>query len=133
MLPQETFSWVSQYPQIVQSGATLVRLVDDVSTHEEEKRRGQLTTPIDCYMKDLGVTKEEAFLKFKEMAEDGWKELNEERVKSAWIPRKFLAPMVNLARFAVVMYKYDADGFTNPEKVFKHHIASMLKDPVPIY
>ncbi|GAA0164393.1 hypothetical protein LIER_20044 [Lithospermum erythrorhizon] len=129
---EEVFSWLSQSPKIVRLCAIISRFVDDLSTYQIEKRRGQITTPIDCYMKDFGVTEDEAILKLKEMVEDGWKEISEECIKPTCMPWRILAPIVNLARVIDLVYKYDEDGYTYPERVLKYHTISLVIDPIKI-
>lgn len=82
-------------------------------------------------MKQYGASKEEAFEKLHEMAEDAWKDLNEELLKKS-IPNEVAIRALNQARLMDIFYKHDQDGYTNPEKVLKPQIISLLVDPIDL-
>ncbi|XP_057772197.1 germacrene A synthase-like [Salvia miltiorrhiza] len=124
---RQDFQWISKNPKILVSQLEIVRLVDDAATYEVEKERGQVATGIDCYMKENGVTKEEAIAKFWEMSRNAWKECNEECLRpSCYKSRDTLTRILNFGRVVEVSYKNNEDGYTNPEKVLKPHIVGLL-------
>ncbi|KAK4367089.1 hypothetical protein RND71_014969 [Anisodus tanguticus] len=61
-----TLSGCSKNPQILEANVTLCRVIDDIATYEVEKSRGQIATGIECYMRDYGVSTEEARMLMKE-------------------------------------------------------------------
>lgn len=93
-----------------------------------EKKRGQTTTGIECYMNEYGVTEEEAMKEFNTIAENAWKDINEEFVKENVVSKEIIHRVVNLARLIDVVYKHNQDGYTHPEKVLKPHINGLLVD-----
>ena len=97
-----------------------------------EKNRGQLSTGIECYMRDYGVSTKEAMTKFQEMGEAGWKDINEGMLRPTPISMEFLSRILNLARLVDVTYKHNEDGYTHPEKVLKPHIIAMVVDSFKI-
>ncbi|CAN4126530.1 unnamed protein product [Withania somnifera] len=97
-----------------------------------EKNRGQLSTGIECYMRDYCVSTKEAMAKFQEMGEAGWKDINEGMLRPTPIPMEFLSRILNLARLVDVTYKHNEDGYTHPEKVLKPHIIAMVVDSIKI-
>ncbi|KAM3219354.1 vetispiradiene synthase 3-like [Capsicum chacoense] len=74
---KEDFEWLANNPKILEANVTFCRVVDDIATYEVEKDRGQIATGIECYMRDYGVSTEEAMEKFQEMADIAWKDVNE--------------------------------------------------------
>ncbi|KAK4388937.1 Viridiflorene synthase [Sesamum angolense] len=125
---KETFDWLMGKPKIQVANVTICRIVDDVATYEIEKKRGQSATGIECYMKDYGVSEEEAMEEFKNIAENAWKDINEECVKEKSVSMEVLKRVVNLSRLIDVVYKHNQDGYTHPEKVLKPLITGLLVD-----
>ncbi|KAL0323919.1 UNVERIFIED_CONTAM: Viridiflorene synthase [Sesamum calycinum] len=125
---REAFDWLMGKPKIQVANVTICRIVDDVATYEIEKKRGQSATGIECYMKDYGVSEEEAMEEFKNIAENAWKDINEECVKEKSVSMEVLKRVVNLSRLIDVVYKHNQDGYTHPEKVLKPLITGLLVD-----
>ncbi|KAM3282946.1 hypothetical protein P3S67_026591 [Capsicum chacoense] len=129
---EQEFEWLSKNPKILEGCVTICRVIDDVATYEVEKNRGQLSTGIECYMRDYSVSTKEAMAKFQEMGESGWKDINEGMLRPTPIPMEFLSRILNLARLVDVTYKHNEDGYTHPEKVIKPHIIAMVVDSFKI-
>ncbi|KAG5574790.1 hypothetical protein H5410_054924 [Solanum commersonii] len=129
---EHDFEWLSRNPQILKANATLCRVIDDIATYEIEKSRGQIATGIECYRRDYGVSTEEAMVKFREMAEIAWKDLNEGILRPNHVSMEFLTRILNLVRLIEVTYKHNEDGYTHPEKVLKPHIVALLVDSIEI-
>ncbi|KAK6775232.1 hypothetical protein RDI58_026233 [Solanum bulbocastanum] len=129
---ENDFEWLSRNPKILKANATLCRVIDDIATYEVEKSRGQIATGIECYRRDYGVSTEEAMVKFREMAEIAWKDLNEGILRPNHVSMEFLTRILNLVRLVEVTYKHNEDGYTHPEKVLKPHIVALLVDSIKI-
>ena len=97
---------------------------------KEEHSRPHVATSIDCYMKEYGVSKEEAIVKLYEMIEDMWKDMNEECLRPTPVARSCIITFLELMRLNHVTYK-DNDRYTHPEGL-KHEITLVLVDPIPI-
>ncbi|KAK4727535.1 hypothetical protein R3W88_032452 [Solanum pinnatisectum] len=106
-------------------------LNNDLSSHEEEQTRGDAASSIECYMKEHGVTKEEAHTKIRNIIQNYWKDLNEEnfKVDVAIVPRVLLVPIINLARVAEFLY-IDEDAYTFSKNNLKDVISAMVIDPI---
>ncbi|KAL4339763.1 hypothetical protein GQ457_08G008410 [Hibiscus cannabinus] len=110
----------------------IARLYDDIATNEDEEKRGLVACGTKCYMKQYGVSKEEAIQEFRKRLGVAWNELNEEFItRPGIVPVQVLKRLVNIARVIDLTYK-DGDGFTMSEKVLKHHISNVLIHPIPI-
>ncbi|KAK6122846.1 hypothetical protein DH2020_043427 [Rehmannia glutinosa] len=129
---EEEFKLLSQKPKIVVANLKNCRLIDDIATYEIEKERGQIATGIECYMKDNGVTKEEAMNKFDEMVTNTWKDMNEECLMPFSNSREVLMRIIGLSRTTNVTYKNYEDGYTMPEKVLEPHIIALYMDSIKI-
>ncbi|XP_042060897.1 (-)-5-epieremophilene synthase STPS3-like [Salvia splendens] len=130
---KQDFEWLSKEPKMLVAALEICRLVDDAASYEVEKERGQVATGIDSYMRENGVTKEEAKAKFWEMCMDAWKDSNEEYIKACcYISKDILMIIFNLERVIDVVYKNSEDGYTHPQKVLEPHIIALLVDPIKV-
>ncbi|KAA8525635.1 hypothetical protein F0562_007483 [Nyssa sinensis] len=128
----EALNWLQNKPKIIIAIEKICRLIDDVATYEVETGRGQVATGIECYMKQHGVSKQEAMDELYKMAENAWKDLNEECLALTSISNHLLVRVVKLACVIEVVYKHFEDGYTIPEKMLKNYIISLLVDPIPL-
>ncbi|PHT30833.1 hypothetical protein CQW23_27170 [Capsicum baccatum] len=129
---EQEFEWLLKNPKILEGCVTICRVIDDTATYEVEKDRGQLSTVIECYMRDYNVSTKEAIAKFQEMGEAGWKDINEGMLRPTPISMEFLSRILNLAQLVDVTYKHNEDGYTHPEKFIKPHIIAMVVDSFKI-
>ncbi|CAL5439967.1 unnamed protein product [Camellia sinensis] len=121
----EAFEWILTKPKMVAASGAIGRLVDD-----EEQERAHVATGLDCYMKQHGVSKQEAIVELYKMIENAWRDINEEMIKPTAISMKLLIRVLNLSRISDVVYKY-VDGYTHPE-IIKDNVISLFEDPIPI-
>ncbi|CAI9087771.1 OLC1v1021941C2 [Oldenlandia corymbosa var. corymbosa] len=126
---KDVYDWLATYPEILVGVAKICRMNNDISSHKREKEISG--TGIQCYMNQYNVSEEEAMAKFEEMVEDGWKDMNEECLKSNPMSRETLMSFFNLARMVHVFYGDGVDGFTNPHQVTEPYIRAVLVDPIP--
>ncbi|KAK8273460.1 hypothetical protein V6Z12_D10G005700 [Gossypium hirsutum] len=114
----------------------IARLYDDISTNEAEEKRG-LVCGTSCYMKQYGITRQEAveayreIVAWKQMIEVAWKDMNEGCLKPMPVSNKVALRPFNFARLVLVAYMKD-DGFTRPELSMKDVIAKVLIHPIPL-
>ncbi|CAL5341824.1 unnamed protein product [Camellia sinensis] len=92
-------------PKIVKSCALIARLVDDIQTHKVEQERGDVPSGVRCYIREHGVSEEEACGKITEMVDIAWKDINEElQNPNRLFPLPLLLPTLNLSRMMEVIY-----------------------------
>lgn len=126
----EASKWATKKPKAVFAAETMGRIINDIVGYEEEHSRPHVATSIDCYMKEHGVSKEEAEVKLYEMIEDTWKDINEECLRPTTVATKYITTFLQLMRINHVTYK-DKDRYTHPEGL-KHEVTFILVDPIPI-
>ncbi|XP_010241001.1 PREDICTED: (-)-germacrene D synthase-like [Nelumbo nucifera] len=131
MATKEVFDWLSKTPDAVKSSCIIGRFSDDIMTNEFEQERGHVCSAIECYMKQYGVSREEANNELRKIVTKAWKVLNEECITPTAAPMPLLIPVVNLARLIEVVYKH-GDAFTNVTTGLKTHIKLLLIDPITI-
>nr|NP_001239042.2 terpene synthase 16 [Solanum lycopersicum]AEP82781.1 TPS16 [Solanum lycopersicum] len=128
---KDSFDWIVNEPPILVASSIIARLLNDLLSHEEEQKRGDAPSGVECYMKEYGVTKEEAHIKIRNTIENSWKDLYEEyfKVNGTIIPRVLLMCIINLARVIEFIYK-DEDAYTFPKNNLKDVIYRILIDPI---
>ncbi|WZZ21155.1 hypothetical protein YC2023_122542 [Brassica napus] len=100
--------------------------MNDMPGFEDDKSRGYNANAINYYMKQYGVTEEEAFSEIQNMVRALDKILNEEFLKeSATVPRKILKLAANFGKMVVFSYR-TGEEYTNPDGIFKEHITSLF-------
>ncbi|CAA3027396.1 vetispiradiene synthase 2-like [Olea europaea subsp. europaea] len=129
---KEQFEWLSNKPKVLVASLIICRLIDDIATYEVEKERGQIATGIESYMKENGVTKEEAMDKFFELANNAWKDINEECLITTSCSKEILMRILKFGCIVDVTYKDNEDGYTHPEKVVKPYIIALFIDPIQV-
>ncbi|KAK1381837.1 Valerianol synthase TPS8 [Heracleum sosnowskyi] len=125
-------NWATSKPKAVFATEKMGRVINDIVGYEEEHSRPHVATSIDCYMKEYGVSKEEAVVKLYELIEDTWKDMNEECLEPTAVGRQFINVYLESMRVCHVVYDKDSDGYTHPEENLKHEIDFIIMDPIPI-
>ncbi|KAK8707369.1 hypothetical protein V6N13_058430 [Hibiscus sabdariffa] len=136
---EDAYRWLLNCDStILRAMCVLSRLYNDMQSNEvveflkDEEGRGGQISGITCYMKEHGVSKEEAVEGFRERIKLLWKDMNEGFMEMPMpVPKQILTAAFNVARVSEVSYKYD-DGFTKPETTYKDYITKVLIDPIPL-
>ncbi|XP_037497536.1 casbene synthase, chloroplastic-like [Jatropha curcas] len=128
----EALEWLKTYPKLNQAGGEFIRLVNDITSHETEQDRGHVSSCIDCYMNQYGVSKKKAMEEMQKMAINEWKKVNEQLIMrpTEVVPVDLLMRIVNLVRLTDVSYKY-GDGYTD-SKQLKEYVKGLFLEPIPI-
>ncbi|XP_019420576.1 PREDICTED: probable terpene synthase 2 isoform X2 [Lupinus angustifolius] len=128
---EEIFKWVTNEPKIVKASTIVCRLMDDIVSNEFEQKREHVSSFLECYMRQYGMSREDAINECRRRVTNAWKDINEECLRPTKVPNTFMMRILNLARFMDVIYK-DRDNFTHADGVMKMYIQALLVDPVPI-
>ncbi|KAL9170108.1 hypothetical protein ABFS82_04G122200 [Erythranthe guttata] len=135
---KETVDWLMSDPKIIAASAKVCRFLDDLGSYQRERKEGRMLTGVDFYMKEHGISVEETADKFVELADEAWKDLNEEWIVNSGktgrgyyrnIPKDMVEMVLNYARVAELNYRSLQDGFTKPE-ILAPHIATLFVDPI---
>nr|ANO43018.1 terpene synthase 11 [Tripterygium wilfordii] len=127
---EEAFKRLHRMPKIDRATLIISRLMDCIVATKEEPVKRFCSKGVEFYMKEHGVSKEEAIEIFQEMIENAWKDINEECMKPTTMSREILLRIFNLIRVMDVMYKHE-DLFTNPAGM-KEYIKSLFIEPIPL-
>ncbi|MBA0654526.1 hypothetical protein Goklo_021516, partial [Gossypium klotzschianum] len=80
-ITEETFIWAFNDPKICRASNTICRLMSDIVSHKFEQERGHVSSAVECYMKQHGVSMQEAYNEFYNQINNAWKDINEECLK----------------------------------------------------
>lgn len=70
-----------------------------------EKDGGGVPTAVECYMKEYGVTVQEAKKALRCLVEEQWRSINQEFLRNTTVPVPLLTRVINLARLMETLYK----------------------------
>ncbi|XP_021742765.1 (-)-germacrene D synthase-like [Chenopodium quinoa] len=109
---KDAFEWVNHRTKALNVSCILARLLNDIGSHKFEKRRGHVSSAIDCYMDQFGTSMEEATKALRSHIEEAWKDINEELIGPIIVPKPLLFRVINLSRTLYDVYHIDEDGYT---------------------
>ncbi|XP_022143532.1 (-)-germacrene D synthase-like isoform X2 [Momordica charantia] len=130
VVSKEVLEWAKSDPIMLSASGDIGRLMNDIVSHEFEQERGDVASAVECYMKQYGVSEEEAVVELEKQVIKAWKDVTEDYMKSNKFPNAILSCVINVNRLSDFFYK-EEDGYTFPNGEIKRFITSMLKDPVP--
>ncbi|XP_042466480.1 (S)-beta-bisabolene synthase-like [Zingiber officinale] len=128
---KDAFEWFASFPKIIEAGATIVRITNDIASMEREQKRAHVASTVDCYMKEYGTSKDVACEKLLGFVEDAWKTINEELLTETELSREVIELSLHSSRSTELIYKH-VDAFTEPNTTMKENIFSLLVHPIPI-
>ncbi|KAJ7981642.1 Terpene synthase [Quillaja saponaria] len=129
---KELFDWVMGHPKSVCASNVIGRLMGDIGSHKFEQKRKHVASAVECYMKQFGVTEEEAVEKLEEQVRNRWKDINEDcLMKPDVVPVVVVDSIVNFTRLFNVLYGDRSDKFTKGE-LLKSYVALLFVNPIPI-
>ncbi|KAK9735296.1 hypothetical protein RND81_04G196800 [Saponaria officinalis] len=126
---KDAFDWFVNAPPIIHSSALICRLMDDIVSHQLERKREHVPSGVECYMKEHKVIAEEAYKTFNTQIENAWVDINEAFMDPNAPPIPLLTRILNFAR-VIDLYKHE-DAYTHPHNT-KHLITSLFVNPLPI-
>ncbi|KAF8115068.1 hypothetical protein N665_0030s0109 [Sinapis alba] len=129
MATKEAYEWLKSRPRLVKSLCVRGRLMNDITGLEDDMSRGQITNAVNCYMKQYGVTKQDALRQLHKMVADTDNIINEKLLTTTGVSRLVLKTALGLAQSITVCY-YGYEGYTHPEGKIKEYMTSMFVDQI---
>ncbi|XP_047264847.1 sesquiterpene synthase 14b isoform X2 [Capsicum annuum] len=93
--------------------------------HEQQREHG--ASFVECYMKEYGASKQDAYAEIWKEIANAWKDINTEYLRATQVPTIVLEPAVNLARLVEIL---QGDDFTNSKYNLKDVISMLFVDSV---
>ncbi|KAG5234825.1 terpene synthase [Salix suchowensis] len=129
-ISKENVELINNFPAIISSTATILRLWDDLGSAEDENQDGHDGSYVECYLKENeGSSYEDARNQVLEMISDAWKQLNQECLSPNSFSATFSKASLNIARMVPLMYNYD-DNHRLP--TLEEHVKPLLYDNVSL-
>ncbi|KAM6581689.1 hypothetical protein CsatA_005463 [Cannabis sativa] len=132
IVTHETLDWLSKHPNIVSASTLLSRFMDDIGSRKFEQERNHIPSTVDCYMKQYGVSEEEAIKELNKKVVTHWKEINEDFIRPTVVPFPILVRVLNFTKVIDLFYKEGDDQYTRVGKALKESIDALLIDSIPL-
>ncbi|TKY59376.1 (3S,6E)-nerolidol synthase 1 [Spatholobus suberectus] len=123
-ITEETVTLMDEFPRVISTTATILRLCDDLEGDQDVNRDGNDGSYLKCYMKEHpGVSIEQTREHVTQLISDTWKRLNQECLtETNPLPSSFTKLCLNAARMVPLMYSYD----TNSPSKLEEYVKSLL-------
>ncbi|KAG8373897.1 hypothetical protein BUALT_Bualt11G0073000 [Buddleja alternifolia] len=128
LISKEDFDWVVSGSLMTWAAVKFGRLMNDMAGHGADPK----FSAVDCYMKENGASKEEAFAEFEKQLKKALKDINQECLQPTAVPITVLMRIRNFARVIELTYKPGDDGYGNPKTATKGFVQCLFIEPVPI-
>ncbi|CAN6347605.1 unnamed protein product [Urochloa humidicola] len=125
---KEAFDWALSKPDMILAIGTEGRFLNDMASYKLGKSKGDMISSVECYIKEHGVTEEDALEAFATMVDHLWKKINLALIE---LDRSILsmAPVVvNLARGNETLYHQGRDVYTFGSSLKETVTSLYLKD-----
>ncbi|KAF8115070.1 hypothetical protein N665_0030s0111 [Sinapis alba] len=123
MATKEAYEWFKSRPRLVKSLCVRGRLMNDITGLKDDMSRGQITNAVNYYMKQYGVTKQNALRELHKMVADTDNIINEELLTTTGVSRLVLKTAMGLAQSITICY-YGYEGYTHPEGKIEEYMTS---------
>ncbi|KAK3407468.1 hypothetical protein EUGRSUZ_K03518 [Eucalyptus grandis] len=131
VVTEHVLKWSVSDCKSVKATQTICRLMDDVSSHEFEQKRGHVVSAVELLMKYHGVSEQEAGEELLKGVIDAWKDTNEEFLRPTAVPMSVLTRMLNFSRVIDVLYS-DGDNYTHSKTKLKDYVTLLFVNPLPM-
>ncbi|XP_049386939.1 sesquiterpene synthase 14b-like [Solanum stenotomum] len=122
-ISNETFEWMINESLIAPATLLINRLKDDIIGHEHEQQREHGPSFIECYMKEYGASKQEAYVEAQRQIANAWKDINTDYLHATQVPTFVLEPALNLSRLVNILQE---DDFTDSRNFLKDTITLLF-------
>ncbi|WRX07557.1 Terpene synthase [Theobroma cacao] len=128
---KECLECLKEHSHVVYCTSMILRFANDLETSWDELERGDVPKSIQCYMREIGFSKEEARHYIRNLIDATWKRMNENRIAQSPFSHTFIQIALNLARMAQCMYQH-GDGHGIEVNETNNRVLSLLVLPIPL-
>ncbi|CAN6329166.1 unnamed protein product [Urochloa humidicola] len=125
---KEAFDWAVSKPDMVLAVSTECRFLNDIASYKLGKSKGDMISSVECYIKEHGVTEEDAMVAFVTMMDDLWKRINLAYIELDRMIPQTARVVVNMARVHETLYYQGRDGYTFSSSLKETATSLFLKD-----
>lgn len=112
VVTKEALEWALGVPNMVRASGEIGRLLNDISSYKRGKNKNDVASTVESYMKEHGVTGEEAIAAIKTMVEQAWRRINGACTELGRTMQPALQWLVDMTRMLEIFYLHGRDGLT---------------------
>ncbi|KAG5223907.1 terpene synthase [Salix suchowensis] len=113
----EEYDWLKNNPKIIKAAKMIGRLMNDIAGHEDEQKRGDCASAVECYMKQYNISEKKAIEEIQKMNATAWKDINEDCMRPTKLQKFF--------------YGNDDDAYTIPLSL-RDYVILLFIEQVPM-
>ncbi|KAH7569045.1 hypothetical protein JRO89_XS06G0093900 [Xanthoceras sorbifolium] len=122
---------IERNPDVLYWSSRIFRLQDDLGTSSDKLKRGDVPKSIQCFINEMGTSKEVAREHIKDMMRQLWKKVNVHRTSEPLLSESSIGLMLNLVRMSHCMYHH-GDGHGVEDQETMDLVLSLLFEPIPL-
>nr|QBA83584.1 terpene synthase family protein [Chrysopogon zizanioides] len=113
-IAKESLEWAITYPEVFRAAGDVGRLLNDIASFKKRKNSKDAPNALECYVREHGVTGEEAAAACAAIVELGWRKINRARMEihPMLVPAAQMDAKINLTRVCEILYYRGMDGYT---------------------
>ncbi|CAN6290035.1 unnamed protein product [Urochloa humidicola] len=133
VVTKESFQWAFNVPDMVRASGEMGRFLNDIASYKRGKNKKDVASTVECYMKEHGVTGEEAIVAITAMVEQAWRRINKAYMEmyrhgtvepaARWL--------LDMTRMLEIYYLHGRDGLTYGRDI-KELVTFLFLKEVPL-
>ncbi|KAL8158697.1 hypothetical protein V2J09_000234 [Rumex salicifolius] len=126
------FEWVCNLAPPVKAVCYILRILNDIGGKKFDESRGVSGLFLECYMKQYGLTFDEACKELYKKVDELWKDINQCMTRPGEVAVPVYNIIINMGRAVECIYGGGEDGYTLANHEMKQTIKTMYIDPIPM-
>ncbi|KAF8775212.1 hypothetical protein HU200_004612 [Digitaria exilis] len=131
VVTKETFEWAFNIPDMVRASGEMGRFLNDIASYKRGKNTRDVASTVECYMKEHGVTGEEAMVAIAAMVEQAWRRINRAYMEMNCAVEPAARWLLDMTRMLEIYYLRGRDGLTYGRDI-KELVAFLFLKQIPV-
>uniref|UniRef100_A0A0D9VTZ1 Terpene synthase metal-binding domain-containing protein n=1 Tax=Leersia perrieri TaxID=77586 RepID=A0A0D9VTZ1_9ORYZ len=103
IVTKEALEWAMGNCDAVRAGGEIARFMDDMAAFKNGRNKLDVSSSVECYIKEYNVTSEVALAKISSLVEDAWKTINQAHINRL-APLPLVHRATNLSRSMALLF-----------------------------
>ncbi|CAL4953492.1 unnamed protein product [Urochloa decumbens] len=99
-------------PDMVRASGEMGRFLNDIASYKRGKNKKDVASTVECYMKEHGVTGQEAMVAIAAMVEQAWRRINKAYMEMDRTVEPAARWLLDMTRMLEIYYLHGRDGLT---------------------
>ncbi|CAO2167172.1 unnamed protein product [Urochloa humidicola] len=130
VVTKEAFEWAFNVPDMVRASGEMGRFLNDIASYKRGKNKKDVASTVECYMKEHGVTGEEAMVAIAAMVEHAWR-INKAYMEIDCTVEPAARWLLDMTRMLEIYYLHGRDGLTYGRDI-KELVTFLFLKEVPL-